>query len=223
MPFAHGMGLISDELFEVGQVIYHWTGQPSSSSKLLKTHSWCALGRITVKYYYFFYFFFLGLLRFDFRFPNYLKSIILQEVQTECGGNFYNPMSENCESRLNKVDSVIYLYANDDSKCFSLLLFLTFMLKYFPKFQDIAGLNIYDILEPCYHDSLGLENPTVNSRLPSSFRQLGETDRPLRVRTRLFGRAWPLRAPVREGIVPTWPQLLSSGNVPCTVSFLTQK
>lgn len=34
----------------------------------------------------------------------------------------------------------------------------------------------------------------------------------------MFGRAWPLRAPVRDGIVPTWPQLANSNSVPCTVS-----
>lgn len=33
----------------------------------------------------------------------------------------------------------------------------------------------------------------------------------------MFGRAWPLRAPVRDGYVPTWPQLSNSNNVPCTV------
>lgn len=36
----------------------------------------------------------------------------------------------------------------------------------------------------------------------------------------MFGRAWPLRAPVRDGLVPTWPQLMNSEEVPCTVSFL---
>uniref|UniRef100_A0A166JFP7 Carboxypeptidase n=1 Tax=Daucus carota subsp. sativus TaxID=79200 RepID=A0A166JFP7_DAUCS len=123
VPFAHGMGLISDELY--------------------------------------------------------------QEVITECQGNFYNPANDNCESKLGKVD------------------------------REISGLNIYDILEPCYH---GSENKitTVTTRLPQSFRKLGETERPLPVRTRMFGRAWPLRATVRDGIVPTWPQLLNSGNVPCT-------
>lgn len=85
--------------------------------------------------------------------------------------------------------------------------------------QEISALNIYDILEPCYHGS-GSKITTVTSRLPQSFRKLGETDRPLPVRTRMFGRAWPLRASVRDGIVPTWPQLLNSGNVPCTVSTL---
>lgn len=34
----------------------------------------------------------------------------------------------------------------------------------------------------------------------------------------MFGRAWPFRAPVRPGIVPTWPQLLDGESVPCTVS-----
>ncbi|RXH86976.1 hypothetical protein DVH24_028476 [Malus domestica] len=31
----------------------------------------------------------------------------------------------------------------------------------------------------------------------------------------MFGRAWPLRAPVRDGIVPTWPELMDSESVPC--------
>ena len=34
----------------------------------------------------------------------------------------------------------------------------------------------------------------------------------------MFGRAWPLRAPVRAGIVPSWSQLLGDTEVPCTVS-----
>ena len=61
---------------------------------------------------------------------------------------------------------------------------------------------------------------TVTSNIPSSFRKLGETERPLAVRKRMFGRAWPHRAPVRAGLVPTWPQLMNSEEVPCTVSFL---
>lgn len=79
---------------------------------------------------------------------------------------------------------------------------------------------MYDILEPCYHDEVTRETATIKLKLPSSFRQLGETERPLAVRTRMFGRAWPLRAPVRDGIVPTWSQLLNSNTVPCTVSRL---
>ncbi|KAJ9169841.1 hypothetical protein P3X46_017990 [Hevea brasiliensis] len=124
VPFAHGMGLISDDLFE--------------------------------------------------------------EVSNACKGNFYQPLSENCESKLAKVDA------------------------------DISGLNIYDILEPCYYDTDTREVTDIKIRLPSSFLQLGETDRPLPVRKRMLGRAWPFRAPVREGIVPTWPQLLNSRSVPCT-------
>lgn len=82
----------------------------------------------------------------------------------------------------------------------------------------LDGLNIYDILEPCYHDP-EIRQPTAdNLKLPSSFRMLGETQRPLGVRKRMFGRAWPFRAPVNDGYVPSWPQLLNSNNVPCTVS-----
>ncbi|KAF8014705.1 hypothetical protein BT93_H0498 [Corymbia citriodora subsp. variegata] len=124
VPFAHGMGLISDDLFE--------------------------------------------------------------EVNRECKGNYYQPLSSTCESKLAKVD------------------------------QDVDGLNIYDILEPCYHGASMWSIMATNDRLPASFRRLGETERPLPVRTRMFGRAWPLRAPVRDGRVPTWPELLNSNSVPCT-------
>ncbi|CAI9090873.1 OLC1v1025744C1 [Oldenlandia corymbosa var. corymbosa] len=73
-----------------------------------------------------------------------------------------------------------------------------------------SGLNIYNILEPCYHgngNSVGAKNMTG---LPASFRELGKTNKPLPVRNRMFGRAWPYRAPVRDGLVPTWAQLTDS-------------
>ncbi|KAL7081806.1 hypothetical protein ACP275_14G061600 [Erythranthe tilingii] len=124
VPFAHGMGLISDELFEA--------------------------------------------------------------VNAECNGNYYNPINENCESKLAKVD------------------------------REVDDLNIYDILEPCYHGSSSIIQ-LENTKVPLSFRRLGESsERPLAVRKRMFGRAWPLRAPVKDGYVPTWPQLLNGENVPCT-------
>lgn len=91
-------------------------------------------------------------------------------------------------------------------------------------YQALRRLNIYDILEPCYHSP----NTEMNTNLPSSFQQLGQTTEKttLAVRKRMFGRAWPFRAPVRDGIVPLWPQLARSHNithestVPCMVSFL---
>lgn len=110
---------------------------------------------------------------------------LYNEVNTKCQGNYYNPASEGCELLLSKVD------------------------------QDVNGLNIYDILEPCYHGPDTVAQNSAHLRMPSSFRKLGETERPLPVRKRIFGRAWPLRAPVRDGYVPTWPQLSNSGNVPC--------
>ncbi|KAL3517890.1 hypothetical protein ACH5RR_020479 [Cinchona calisaya] len=111
---------------------------------------------------------------------------LYKEVTSECRGNFYRPESESCESKLEKVD------------------------------QEVDGINLYDILEPCYHGPDTIKMKTGDTKLPPSFRKLGETERPLPVRTRMFGRAWPLRAPVRDGLVPTWPQLLNSESVPCT-------
>ncbi|XP_023549196.1 serine carboxypeptidase-like 20 [Cucurbita pepo subsp. pepo] len=122
VPFAHGMGLISDELF--------------------------------------------------------------QEVENTCKGNYYEPTDMACEDKLSRVDELV------------------------------DGLNVYNILEPCYHAPEKIR--TKNIELPSSFRLLGETERPLAVRKRMFGRAWPLRAPVRAGIVPSWSQLLGDTEVPCT-------
>ncbi|KAL8166233.1 hypothetical protein V2J09_007732 [Rumex salicifolius] len=83
--------------------------------------------------------------------------------------------------------------------------------------KDIKSLNIYDILEPCYHEP----GSQSNSSLPDSFKQLGKTDKPLSVRTRMFGRAWPLKLAIKEGIVPSWPELLQVAvnrreEVPCT-------
>ncbi|CAN1767872.1 Serine carboxypeptidase-like 20 [Linum perenne] len=109
---------------------------------------------------------------------------LFQEVTRECNGNFYNPLKQSCENKLQEVD------------------------------REVSGLNIYDILEPCFHADVVAKDDKI--RLPSSFYELGATDRPLPVRTRMFGRAWPFRANVRDGIVPTWPQLLNSNDVPCT-------
>ncbi|XP_022758790.1 serine carboxypeptidase-like 20 isoform X4 [Durio zibethinus] len=112
-------------------------------------------------------------------------AFLLKEVKNECRGNFYHPLTDTCESKLKKVD------------------------------ENIKDLNIYDVLEPCYHYPQTPETTDIKIRLPSSFLKLGKTDRPLAVRKRMFGRAWPVRAPVRDGIVPTWPQLLNGQTVPC--------
>lgn len=39
----------------------------------------------------------------------------------------------------------------------------------------------------------------------------------------MFGRSWPFKAPVREGLVRSWPELLGSSGVPCTVSVVLIK
>ncbi|XP_010678976.2 serine carboxypeptidase-like 20 [Beta vulgaris subsp. vulgaris] len=114
-----------------------------------------------------------------------ISNELYQDIITECEGNYYNPTSDGCDRLLTKVN------------------------------EDVDGLNIYDILEPCYHSPDSSKQSTVNLKLPSSFRTLGGTERPLPVRKRIFGRAWPLRAPVRDGIVPTWPEISNSVGVPC--------
>lgn len=85
--------------------------------------------------------------------------------------------------------------------------------------EDLDGLNIYDTLEPCYHSPLTKDTKN-NTNLPLSFKQLGMTDRPLAVRKRIYGRSWPFHAPVRDGLIPLWPQImekaaLAASGVPC--------
>ncbi|XP_008794935.2 serine carboxypeptidase 1-like [Phoenix dactylifera] len=113
-----------------------------------------------------------------------ISNDLFQEANTACHGSYWNPVNESCQNMLDRVD------------------------------RELRNLNIYDILEPCYHGREIRDGLSGNSRLPSSFRRLGETDRPLPIRKRMFGRSWPLRAPVRDGYVPTWPELGSS-SVPC--------
>uniref|UniRef100_A0A0D9XY96 Carboxypeptidase n=1 Tax=Leersia perrieri TaxID=77586 RepID=A0A0D9XY96_9ORYZ len=114
---------------------------------------------------------------------------IYQEAHNACHGNYWNPSNDRCEIAVSKVDTLI------------------------------DGLNIYDILEPCYHSTSIKKVTPENSRLPKSFQHLGITDKPLAVRTRMLGRAWPLRAPVKAGRVPSWQELASGANgasgVPC--------
>ncbi|KAL7162256.1 hypothetical protein ACSBR2_042689 [Camellia fascicularis] len=56
---------------------------------------------------------------------------MFEEVVISCKGNYYEPPNNNCQTALNKV----YM-AND-------------------------GLNIYDILEPCYHGPTTKEDTNV--------------------------------------------------------------
>ncbi|OVA19087.1 Peptidase S10 [Macleaya cordata] len=111
---------------------------------------------------------------------------MFQDANTTCQGNFWAPVNPACRESLDKVAEII------------------------------TCLNMFDILEPCYHRPEERKIETGDIRLPSSFRKLGETDRPLPVRKRMLGHAWPRRAPVRDGIVPTWQQLLNRENVSCT-------
>ncbi|CAK7346132.1 unnamed protein product [Dovyalis caffra] len=115
------------------------------------------------------------------------KPIInFEEVQRTCKGNYQN-LSDNCGDSIYKID------------------------------QRILGLNLYDILEPCYHDPESDQHGKGNtsSNLPISFQQLGVTDRPLKVRKRMFGRAWPFWAFEKDGYFPMWSELAVQGSVPC--------
>ncbi|CAN6330832.1 unnamed protein product [Urochloa humidicola] len=113
---------------------------------------------------------------------------IYKEAYTSCQGNYWNGSSNECEQALSRVDT------------------------------EIEDLNIYDILEPCYHGTSIKQVTPQKSRAPQTFKDLGiTTGKPLPVRTRMHGRAWPLRAPVRDGRVPSWQELAiaAPSGVPC--------
>ncbi|KAK9756278.1 hypothetical protein RND81_01G086400 [Saponaria officinalis] len=105
---------------------------------------------------------------------------LYQAAVLKCQGKYYDPTSDVCKKILSEID------------------------------QQVSQLNMYNILEPCYH---GPGKSVLNS---GSFKTLGQTERPLPVRVRMFGRAWPLRASVKAGFVLTWPQLSNTYSVPCT-------
>ncbi|WVZ08854.1 hypothetical protein V8G54_022200 [Vigna mungo] len=107
-----------------------------------------------------------------------ISDSIYEDLLATCKGNYYDAYSldENdpCYKSIVKVD------------------------------RAIDGLNVYNILEPCYHFP---DTTKENGSLPTSFKQLGVTEKPLPVRKRMFGRAWPFRAPVKPGLVTLWPEL----------------
>ncbi|KAJ3675684.1 hypothetical protein LUZ60_004726 [Juncus effusus] len=109
---------------------------------------------------------------------------LYQEVYGACQGNYYENENEVCQDKVAQVRN------------------------------ELKDLNKYNILEPCFHNPESQQAEFVNSTLPLSFRKLGETERPLPVRKRMFGRAWPLNLAVKPGRVPTWTELGRS--LPCT-------
>ncbi|XP_065874639.1 serine carboxypeptidase 1-like [Euphorbia lathyris] len=110
-----------------------------------------------------------------------ISNNIYEDVQANCYGNGTN---DNCSNSIDKV------------------------------YEALDGLNIYDILEPCYHSPNAYKNGERNTTLPPSFQKLGETEKPMKVRKRMFGRAWPLKGQLQPGTL--WPELADQyGSVMC--------
>ncbi|KAK7295196.1 hypothetical protein RJT34_18101 [Clitoria ternatea] len=118
-----------------------------------------------------------------------ISDSMYEDLQSSCKGNYYDAYAseENdvCSNNLDKV------------------------------YKAVDGLNVYDILEPCYHFPDNVTAKGNESLLPLSFQQLGVTERPLPVRKRMFGRAWPFRAPVKDGPVTLWPLLANTRHINC--------
>lgn len=109
---------------------------------------------------------------------------LYKEVQRVCNSSYWNATDSACIAKLDELN------------------------------EDVSALNVYNILEPCYHDTSVQDGIVMVHGLPQSFRSLGERERALPIRRRMFGRAWPLMQPVRPGRVPSWPAL-GLTSVPC--------
>ncbi|KAG4924370.1 hypothetical protein JHK87_049910 [Glycine soja] len=75
--------------------------------------------------------------------------------------------------------------------------------------KRLAEQEQVDKKEPCYHFP-DATTAKENGTLPKSCKQLGVPERPLLVGNRMFGRAWPFRAPIKLGLVTLWPQFGSN-------------
>ncbi|VAH31430.1 unnamed protein product [Triticum turgidum subsp. durum] len=111
--------------------------------------------------------------------------INLKDVSAACHGTFWGKVNDVCQEKIDRVR------------------------------WELKDLNKYNILAPCYHHPEVQETAFVNSSLPSSFRNLGETERPFPVRKRMVGLSWPLGLPVSSGHVTLWPEL-GGRSLPCT-------
>uniref|UniRef100_A0ACD5UAF6 Uncharacterized protein n=2 Tax=Avena sativa TaxID=4498 RepID=A0ACD5UAF6_AVESA len=114
-----------------------------------------------------------------------ISTDLFEDVSAACHGTFWGKVSDVCQEKIERVR------------------------------WELKDLNKYNILAPCYHHPEIQEAVFTNSSLPSSFRKLGETERPFPVRKRMSGRSWPLRLPMSKGRVPMWPQL-GGRSLPCT-------
>ncbi|CAN6248117.1 unnamed protein product [Urochloa humidicola] len=114
-----------------------------------------------------------------------ISTDMYEDVKATCRGTFWGNLDDLCQEKIEIVH------------------------------WELKDLNTYNILAPCYHHPEMQEIEFVNSSLPSSFKKLGETERPFPVRKRMAGRSWPLRAAVRNGHIPMWPGL-GGRSLPCT-------
>ncbi|CAN6242191.1 unnamed protein product [Urochloa humidicola] len=114
-----------------------------------------------------------------------ISTDMYEDVKATCRGTFWGNLDDLCQEKIERVH------------------------------WELKDLNTYNILTPCYHHPEMQEVEFVNSSLPSSFKKLGEIERPFPVRKRMAGRSWPLRAAVRNGQIPMWPGL-GGRSLPCT-------
>ncbi|KAF7029054.1 hypothetical protein CFC21_040888 [Triticum aestivum] len=114
-----------------------------------------------------------------------ISTDLFEDVSAACHGTFWGKVNDVCQENIDRVR------------------------------WELKDLNTYNILAPCYHHPEVQETAFVNSSLPSSFRKLGETERPFPVRKRMAGLSWPLGLPVSSGHVTLWPEL-GGRSLPCT-------
>lgn len=134
-----------------------------------------------------------------------------EAVEKACKGSYWNATEKTCVDLLHEV------------------------------YLTVRNVNLYDILEPCFHYSAEGSSqtkkvpfsstrkvPAVRAaaasgddednrlRLPSSFYALGQSNpRDLAVRARMTGRAWPLRDTRRAGKMKLWGTHDNDVLIPC--------
>uniref|UniRef100_A0A383WG00 Carboxypeptidase n=1 Tax=Tetradesmus obliquus TaxID=3088 RepID=A0A383WG00_TETOB len=116
-----------------------------------------------------------------------ISASMYSRTREACGGKFYDaPSGSRCESLLSQV------------------------------WADLAGLNLYNVLEECHHKQHFGTHSTTDSSSSSSGSSSSSSSSLAALMAQPQARAWPLTGMVRQGAqLQNWGQLLRH-NPPCT-------
>ncbi|KAJ7295658.1 hypothetical protein O6H91_13G054800 [Diphasiastrum complanatum] len=110
---------------------------------------------------------------------------VYQDTEHACKGNYWNATTSDCQSKLD----IIY--------------------------QDLQGLNIYNILEPCYYEPSTMEGEGSDKIQSKNFPKLGINDHSLPIGKAMVGHPWPLRSITKDGLIQNWYKLSDLQIITC--------